>query len=222
MRFLIEFDGVVADVIPVCFSAHLQAAAEVGWSRLDETTFRRRTRAKGREANILPGARPAKVKQYYTRFDELVETDEHLSRLRLPDGLGDILRRLTRHGECTMISLGANITLRGDALERAGVATPLSQVVPINVDPRRRPGELTGLAGGDRRTFVVAASDSLVRAGGSASLLTVAVASGMCSVRRLEQAGADLVYREFGDLAESLDTGAQDLLRIGLLPESPT
>ena len=62
MQWIIEFDGIVIDVIPVHYQAHRQTAEAVGWSWLDMETFRRLTRTKGEEANLLPGAKPIKIK----------------------------------------------------------------------------------------------------------------------------------------------------------------
>ena len=74
------------------------------------------------------------------------------------------------------------------------------------------------LAEADDRVVVVATSDVLVRSADAADLFTVGVSSGACSVKRLQQAGARVVYRELAELAASLKGGGGDLVRAGMLP----
>ena len=91
MKLIIEIEGALLDVVPTHYEAHRRVAAEVGWARLDRATFWRLTRTKGREANLLPGARPVKLKEYYARFEECVESDE------LVDKLGRLLEATLDH-----------------------------------------------------------------------------------------------------------------------------
>ncbi len=224
MKFVIEFDGALADVAPAWYAAHEEAAAKVGWSRLDQPTFWRLTRTKGREAPILPGAKPIKAKEYYTCFDRLAESDDTLARVAVAPETDETLRKLTRHGELVAVTLGSNLAARRAALGRDAAARFVSELHTLSGDPRRRPGELAALAGGAGsagRVLVVASSDALIRAAGQAELVTAGVASGPCSIPRLKQAGADVVYRELAELADSFACGAQDLQRAGLLPSPP-
>ncbi len=224
MKFIIECDGVVSDIAPAWYAAHEQAAETVGWSRLDQATFWRLTRTKGREAPILPGAKPIKTKEYYATFDRLTETDENVALASAFDGMSETWRKLTRRGEIVFVTLGSNHAARSRTLESYNLERDLGEVNALSRDPRRRPGELAALAGsaaGAGRVLVVGATDALIRAAGQADLVTAGVASGACGIPRLTQAGADVVYRELGELAESLVSGAQDLQRAGLLPAPP-
>lgn len=220
MRFIIEFDGVVFDVAEAWYAAHAAATQAVGWSRLDQATFWRLTRTRGREADVLPAARPAKLNEYRAKFDDALDTDEVLAKSVPQDGIGETLSALVRQGSLTQVSLGSNLPARRGLLERNGLARFLTPFERLDADPRRRPAELRALAAGDPRTMVVAASDALIRSAGSADLFSVGVSSGACNATRLHQAGAGLVYRDLSELADSLAAGGHDLVRAGLLPRS--
>ena len=79
MKLILEIDGPVLDVAPVWYRVHCEVAGAVGWAKLDQPTFWRLTRKQGREADLLRGARPVKLKEYYRRFDERLEADEVLA-----------------------------------------------------------------------------------------------------------------------------------------------
>lgn len=218
MKFIVEFEGVVVDPGPTYFEVHREVAAEVGWSHLDQPTFWRLTRTKGREANLLPGARPVKVKDYFRRVEHRIEADDVVERLNPQPRIDELLERLGRHGACCLITLGSNFDARRRLLEHANLWRHFEGVASLNADPRLRSGELRALLDGDPRTVVVAATDSVIRAAGQAELFSVGLAGGACAMPRLHQAGADVVYQHLSGLVDSLSTGGQDLVRAGLLP----
>ena len=220
MLILIEFDGVLADLRAVYYAAHCCAARESGWSWLDESTFWRLIRTKGRQADFLPGARVGLVESYHTRFEFEVEATENIAQIEWRLGSADALRELSRHGSCAGVTVGSNLGARRAILESGRIGDSVDRLDCLHEDPRRRPGELTILATGQARTIVVAAGDALIRAAGQAQLFCVGVSSGCCSARRLHQAGADAVYTELEELVDSLNRGAPDLVRAGLLPPS--
>jgi len=219
MKFIIEWDGVIADIAPVWYEAHRRAAAEVGWSKLDQATFWRLTRTKGAEANILPGAKPMKTKNYYKLFHSKIEVDELIALAQAHEDIRDPLRRLVHKGECVCVTAGPNGAARSTWLGEAGVSDSPIAMGRLNGEPGERIQDLRNLAGSDGRTVVVAATDQIVRAGRSAELLVVGISSGPCSQKRLHQAGADLVYARLADLAASVASGGKDLMDAGLLPE---
>ena len=218
MRFIIEFDGPIVDVLPVLFTAHEVVAEQVGWSRLDAPTFGRVTRAKDRGGEILPGAGDAKVVDYWRRFDEQIELDSVIATYEPHAGVAAILAGLTEHGICTLVTLGSNVAARKSNLQRYGLIRFFPQAERLSEDARRRPGELRMLAAGDERTVVVVASDSLVRACGEADLFCVGLLCGACGVSRLHQAGASVVLKGVGELLAELRAGCGELIRAGLLP----
>jgi len=220
MRIIIEFDGVVFDVAAAWYAAHAAAAQAVGWSRLDQPTFWRLVRTKGREADILPAAKPVKLTDYWTKFDALLETDATIASFVPHDGIARTLLTLAGHGGLMLVTLGGNLPARRGLLERAGLARFFPQFQRLDADPRRRPAELRTLAGGDPRTLVAAGSDDIIRSTGGADLLAVGVSCGPCNAARLHQAGAGLVHKNLSELADSLDSGGHDLVRAGLLPRS--
>ena len=218
MRFLLEFDGPVFDVAAAQHAAHRESAAAVGWSSLDAATFRRVTRSKGREADVLPGARDGKVGEYHRRFEELVESDACITRLEPHSGVDELLVKLARSGLCHFVTLGSNRSARATLLQRHGLSRFAGGIEALNADPRRRPAELRVLSGNDERTLVVAGGDTLARSASLAELFVVGITNGPCSADRLHRAGAAVVYKTLDDLLESLGSGAADLVRAGWHP----
>jgi len=220
MMILIEFDGVLVDVRAVYYAVHCRSARDSGWSCLDEPTFWRLIRTKGRHSGLLPGARAGLVESYHARFESEIEATENIAQFDSRPGCADVLRRLSRHGSCAGVTFGRNVDARRAVLESGKIGDVVDRLDGLHEDPRRRPGELTILATGQPRTMVVAAGDALIRAAGQAGLFCVGVSSGYCSARRLHQAGADVVYTKLEELVDSLERGAPDLVRAGLLPPS--
>ena len=220
MNIIIEFDGVIADQQSAWYAAHVAATEAVGWSRLDTATFWRLIRTKGRQADLLPAAKPTKLAEYWAKFDQLIETDEFLGKLTLDEDCGGTITALVKHADLRLVTLGANLDARQQFLSQHGLMRFFKQFEKLDADPRRRPAELKLLGKGAPRTVVVASSDTLARSASSAELVCVGISTGSCTGPRLHQAGAGVVYKELGELAQSLNTGAHDLIRAGLLPRS--
>ena len=216
MTLIIEFDGPIIDLRSVHYQAYREVAGELGWSRLDQATFWRLIRTQGRDAAVLPGARPVKAKAFWTRFDQRVEEDRLIADYELLPGVEAALETIARHGRYSLVSIGSNIAARRRLAAEMRLA--IARMEPLDVDPRRRPGQLRVLAGGDQRDLVVAGTDALARSAGQANLVTAGISSGSCTAERLHRAGADIVYSGLGELAESLQSGAKELIQAGLLP----
>lgn len=220
MVILIECEGVLFDISGACYRAFRDAATEVGWSRLDRPTFWRLLRKDGHEANLLPGARPAKLEEFRKRFAERLESDEVLALYELRRDACAALAKLSRRGRHTAVSLGANAAPRRALIAGAGLDHAIPRLESLSPDPRRRPVELRTLATGERRVIVVASTDSLIRSAGAAEMFTVGIADGACLASRLHRAGASIVLAGLDELEASLQQGAVDLIRAGLPPAS--
>jgi len=218
VKIIIELDGPVLDIGPAYYQVFQQVAAAVGWSRIDQATYWRLTRTKGRDANVLPGAKPGKLKEYQARFAETVESDESIERLLPQPNVGAVLKALTGFSTCVAIALGSNVAARRKVLDRTGLRQHFASIESSSADPRRRSAELRVLAGGDPRTILAAGTDTMIRPAAEAGVLAVGIASGCCTPARLHQAGADVVYRDLSELAEAMAGGGKDLVRAGLLP----
>lgn len=220
MRFLIEFDGPIVDLAAAYFKTYHVVAGEIGWSRLDRATYWRLLRTRGKQADILPGAKPSKREQFQALFDQRIESDEAVRQFTIRPGVAEAIRAITRHGPCRAVTLGTNVDARRAVLETGKLIPLLSELHPISPDPRRRPVELKALTENDRRAIVVAASDTLARSAREADIFVVGLSCGACAPARLHQAGADVVYADWSELQSSLATGAKDLIQAGLLPAS--
>ena len=218
MNFIVEIDGPVLDVAPAWFRAHREAAAKVGWAALDRPTFWRLTRKQGREANLLRGAKPVKIKAYHTDFDERLETDEIVSACEPHEEIDRVLASLASKGSVRLVTLGSNVDARRAILERHDLMRCVDRFERLTDDPRKRPSELRLLVAGEPRSLVVASSDSLVRAAGEVGVAMVGVPRGPCSADRLHRAGADVMFRDLEDVWEAVVEGSEALERAGLLP----
>lgn len=220
MRFLIEFDGPIVDVASIYFKTYHAVAGEIGWSRLDQATYWRLLRTKGKQADILPAAKPQKREQFQALFDQRIEADEVVSQLSARAGAVEAIRSIVRHGPCKAITLGTNADARRAILEKAKLVPTISELQSISQDVRRRPSELKVLAENDKRAIIVTSSDTLGRAAREAEIFVVGLSCGTCSPARLHQAGVDVVFSEWAELQSSLATGAKELIQAGLLPAS--
>lgn len=220
LRFIIEFDGVVADVVAGLFAAHQAAAREVGWSALDRATFWRLYRTQGRGAPMLPAAKPPKLAEYQTRFELRAEAEESIAAFSLVEEVSAVLTRLAALGPCHLVTLGANIDARMKLVDRGGLRRFFQRIERLDVDPRKRPAELKLLSARDPRTIVACGTDALVRSAGSAELFSVGISSGPCIAAKLHQAGASIVLADLEAMVASWQTGGAELVRAGLLPRS--
>ena len=147
MRFIIEIDGPVFDIMPVYHAAHCAVADELGWSPLDLDRFRRALRKDGANANMLPGAKPAKLAAYAKRFAEVLETDASIESHQAQTGIEDDLRNLADYGSCLALTLGSNLDARSRLFSQSGLTTRFTEIQQLNPDPRRRPAHESGSNG---------------------------------------------------------------------------
>lgn len=218
MVILVEWDGVLTDALPPYHLAHRHAAAKVGWSSLDTVRFKATLKKQGVDAPVLPSAPPAKVAAYRDAFAMALESKNNLNLAALWPETPSVLRGLARHAVLIWVTLGGNTAARRELLHRAGVERFFREGASLDPDPRRRPGQLRTLAGGEKRVLLAAASEALIRAGGSAEMITAGFSCGLVSAARLQHAGADVVYDQSAELLRTLDHGAPDLVRAGMLP----
>ena len=216
MQTIIEVDGVLLDLRSAYYVAHRKAAEEVGWAHLSEAEFWSTLRKHGHTAPVLRGAKPIKQAQYADAFAQRLESEEALAELRAQPAAVQLLRILRGDRRLSLVTLGQNIAARQAALDRAGLRGHDAGLTTLNADPRRRAGELSALGGGDSRAIVVAASDVLLRAAGSANLMGIGVSSGACAPNRLHQAGASVVFPDAAALVEAILAGSAQLARVGI------
>lgn len=221
MQVLIEFDGVIADTMSLLARLYQDAARAVGWAPADDRTFRRQYRTRGREANLLAGARPRKLEEMWQHIDAAREQEDAIATIELHGDLVRAIDRIARHSQIGLVTLGANIDARRARLREVPWMRHVASFERLHEDPRRRPGELTILSEGDSRCVAVCGGDALVRSTREANLFAVGLTCGTCHADRLQQAGVDIVYRDLGEVADSISRGAPDMVKAGLLPLRP-
>jgi len=220
VRFLIEFDGPLVDVEPVYSAAYRGAIEQAGWSRIDHDTFWRLFRAKGRQADLLPGAKPAKVEAFWADFEARLDSHAYLSAMTPFDTTRGAVQKLAKDKKIIVVFLGGNGAARRAVLEKHGLLEWVNRVEAVPSDPRLRPAALRNLAAGDKRTIAVTTSDTLIRAANEAELVSVGLTCGPCAAPRLHRAGVGVVYASLIELVDSLRNGGAELAIAGLLPQT--
>ena len=218
MRFIVECDGPIFDVVGAYYAAHVRAAKESSWARLDQARFFRMMKKEGLTTHVLPGAPAGKVNEYHRRLAEALESSDVVRHFAPHEEVKDSLTGLKRFGSICLLTLGRDVETRWAMAEEAGLRGMVESVERLNDDPRRRAGELKALSKGEARGMVVGCSDTLIRAADEAELFTVGLTCGACDESRLHRAGARAVRRDLSALAEELRQGAGELIRLGLPP----
>ncbi len=222
MRFIIELYGAIFDIQDTHYAAYQKAVADVGWSCLDQVTFWRLWRKHGLEAALLTGARPMKIKQFWTTFQAHITSPESFSSLVLREDASRSISSLQRFGLCVSVTTGNHGSL--DKQKRCIAASDLvNGFVSCHClpgEPQQRSSMLAEIAAGDARSIVIASSDMVVRAGSHTQLFVIGLPIGCCHASRLHRSGADIVYQSFDEIITSLEKGAADMIKAGIKPAS--
>lgn len=221
MKLILEADGPILDVGPAYWHAYAAALSELNLPKTDPDTFWRLVRRGAAPGEYIRGAKTQHIQTFATRFAALIESDEAVAQCRPQPDVADALRRITEHGECSLITVGRNRGARQQILSQHDLTVHFLRMMGLFGDPTRRPKQLCELAGDSRRAVVVAASTEVVRAAVRAELIAVGIAQGNCSANRLTQTGAALIFADLDALADDLDHGADRLSKAGLLPAPP-
>ncbi len=216
LKFIIEFEGLIAEVADAYYHAYTLASRDVGWSKLERGEYWRRLRKQGRLANLLTGAKPVKIEEFWKRFDERLESDETVNAMTPVESLAEVVRRLQKAGECMLVTMGANVDARCAILTQWTSDAFYTCFERLSNDARQRPAELLALSGNVAQTVVVASSDTLIRAAGVAELFSVAIAMGAVSKARLLQASPSIEFANASELAEEIAAGGGRLVEAGL------
>ncbi len=221
MKFIIEADGPVLDVQPIYWAAYSTAVAEIGQARTDPAAFWRIIRRGDRAGLAVRGANPRQLQLYEARIAELIESDDAVAHGRPQPGVTDALRRLGGRGECVMVTLARNRAGRQKILDAEDLAIHFFQMLGLAAETTRRGDQLRAVVDGDPQVMAAAATPSMVRAAVGADLPVVGVTNGASTGRRLTQAGAQCTFADLPELADELDRGAPELVRLGLLHAAP-
>ncbi len=218
MLILLEVDGALLDVAPLRYRAYRETANAVGWSVLVQADYWRLVRTKSREAPILPGAPPSKIKDFHARCEVHVEAESIVNCAVVQPWADASLRVLRTHATLVFFTLGSNAAVRRAKLESFKLLLPRESVECLDPDPRRRPAQIKELSGSERRSLLVASTDSAIRAAGEAGIFSVGLSCGSCAMPRLHAAGADVVFKDLPGLLDTLEHGGEELVRAGLMP----
>jgi len=218
VRFIIEMTGPIVDPRPRYCAAYHQVAREMSLPRIDEAEFWRLVRRGDPHGRWVPGAKPAQVREFQQRFDQAVEADEFIARQREHDGVGEALTRLRRHGECQLVTNGANRLARQALLDRLDLSVHFSVMRGLPDDQSGRVRVLKEMAEGEDRVLIVCGSEEVTRAATQGGLVVSGVAAGAVVAARLARLGASPVFASLAELADEVESGGERLVQAGLLP----
>ncbi len=205
------------DLEPVYWSAYSAAAGALGLPRPDRATYWRLQRTGPDATAFLRGARPQQLREFVTRFAELLEADASWESAAVRDGLQGTLVSLRSGAELILVTLGSNRAVRQRVLDAGDLSVHFMRMSALG-GAAARERQLRELAGEARRVMVAVASEELVRAARDAELVTIGVSNGACVGQRLTRAGAGHVYPSLDALNDAIATSADELARAGLIP----
>ncbi len=218
MRFIIEMTGPVVDPAPRYWAAYTQVAREMSLPRIDRADFWRLVRRGDPHGRWVPGAKPAQAREFQQRFDAAIEADEVIALQTAHANVSESLTRLRRHGDCQLITNGANRMARQLVLDKLDLSVHFSIMRGLPDDQAGRVRTLKEMAEGEDRVLVVAASEEVTRAGIQGGLIVAGISAGAAVSARLARVGASPIFNALSELADEVESGGERLVQAGLLP----
>jgi len=211
----LECDGVLLNPEPWYWAGYSAVCAELGAARLDRASFWRAVRRGAQAAELLPGAKPARVQEYRSRIGTCLESPEATAALEPHAGMAAALERLRKHGRCSLVSTGGDRDGRQRVLDAADLSVHFDQMKALLADRARRVEQLRQLGQAERQSLVAVAGESLLLAAEEADLFVVGVAGGACTADRLRRFGARCVFSDLAELAACVEAGGAELEAAG-------
>lgn len=205
MKLIIEVDGPILDVQPAYWYAYQVAVAELGWARIDPSTFWRLIRTGASEGQILRGSKVRHWKHYADRFAAVVDADECVARMRPQADVVGPLKAIRRRYPLVTVTIAANKAARERLLLEHGMLDALHGIEVLGGSLAERARRIAELASDMGRPVVAAGTEAFARAAGEAGICCVGVSNGPCTSKRLRQVGAAEVYNDVGGLAAALE-----------------
>ena len=203
---------------PRYWSAYSETAGALGLPRVDESRFWQLVRSGAEPAQWLRGAKPTQIREFQEQFDEALETDENIALQTPHEGVAEALSGLRKHGECVLITDGANRLARQLLLDRLDLSVHFTAMRGLPQEVHARVRTLKELCDGDDRVVVVAGSGGVVRVAQQAELVVIGMTNGAFSSSCLARMGANPLFDSLGELLAEMESGAQKLIQAGLLP----
>jgi phosphoglycolate phosphatase-like HAD superfamily hydrolase len=205
MKLIIELDGPILDTQPACWHAYQTAATELGWAKVDPSTFWRLVRTGASEGQILKGSKPRHWKRYAELFATAVDSDDAVARMRVQAHAVERLRQLRKRYPLVGVTVAANVPAREQLLNAAHLRDVMIAIEALPGAMGERAALLRKLVAGEGRPVVAAGTDALARAATEAGACCIGVGNGACTSKRLKQAGAVEVYADVADLADAVE-----------------
>ncbi|NLX12423.1 MAG: hypothetical protein GXY44_02050 [Phycisphaerales bacterium] len=214
---IIEWEGVVVDVRARYWMAHKTAVAKVGYDGPTEDEFWRLLKTGAADGQMVRFGREGKVTDYACMRDEYLRSNELMVKDELLPTVWENLLVLKRLGGCHLVTLCPNIEGVNAALNRLDVWMNFDQKRALPADRERRKQILKDMAGGQRRTLVVAGTVPLAYAAADAGLAVVGMKTGLAFPQRMRQVGVDLFFETLDELTEAMTRHDPQLERLGVL-----
>ncbi len=220
MRFIIELDGAVVDIRQRYYQAHRLAQNELGLASRTPDEFWRLFRKGAPPIEIVRPHRIAQVDDYARRFAELIVRDDLLALDRPQADAATSLAALGALGICCLVVRRPRRAAVQELLDRHELWRFFRTMRMMPPEQERRAMQFAELAQGDGRALAIVASDSMALSARQAGLITIGVAAGACTPKRLQQAGADLNVASLSELVEIIRDPPDSLIRAGFRPNT--
>ena len=214
---IVEWEGVVVDVRARYWAAHRAAVKTVGFDGPTEEEFWRLLKTGASDGQMVRFGRERKVTDYARVRDERLQGSELMETDELVPTARENLPVLKQLGGCHLVTLCPNIEGVNATLNRLDVWMHFDQKRALPADRERRKGILKDLAGGQRRTLVVAGTVPLAYAAAEAGLAVVGMKTGLAFPQRMRQVGVDLFFETLDGLTEAMTRHDPQLERLGVL-----
>ena len=222
MQIVIELDGPIVDIRGRYFAAHRHVQGELGLASREPNVFWRLIRTGSELAPIVKPYRPAQLEAYARGFLAAL-SDPSLLELDVPQP--DVLAHLAGLRElapCSLVVARPDRQAAQSLLDRHELWRHFSTLRSLSQDLDARTSQWSDLVGQDDQTLAGVADAPTARAAREAGAITVGIANGPCTPRRLRQAGADVVVAHLGELLAAIRTADESLCRAGYRPPGPT
>jgi phosphoglycolate phosphatase-like HAD superfamily hydrolase len=218
MQFLIELDGPVLDVRRRYEQAHRRVQQELGLASREPNEFWRLIRKGAELPEIVRPTRAGQLETYARRFEALLRCDE-LSELDAPKpDVATHLARLSAVAPCVLIAMRAERHAAQRLLDRYELWRWFREMKLLSQDRSVRLAQLSELVSQTDQTVAAVVSETLVKAVREAGAIVAGVTGGICTPKRLRQAGADLIVSDLRALDEIIRVPTDELIRAGYRP----
>jgi len=217
LNTILEYEGVVIDVLPRYWAAHLEALQATGLAGPTQDQFLRLLRTGAADSAFVQLGKPRHITEYTRIRNERIDSTDMMALDVAQDGAHNNLRVLKQLGACHLATLCGNRPGINATLDRLDLWICFDKKVALPRDPDRRVQALSEMMGEHHGSLAVAGSVPFAYAAGQAGARVVGMKTGTASPKNLRQVGVDVFFDSLDELTDALTHRDEQLQRIGLV-----